>query len=122
MRLAARERASSHGRGVAFQRDPNSDHKHEQVELWLSKHPGFPLHFIPTSNSWLTLVERWFRDLDDKAIRRGVFHSVPNLIAAIEGHLNANNDKPSAFVWTATADEILVKVRRGRLALQGIPT
>jgi len=102
--------------------DNYATHKHEQVELWISKHPRFHLHFIPTSSSWLNLVERWFRDLDDKAIRRGVFHSVPNLIAAIEAYLNANNDNPSAFVWTATADEILVKVRRGRLALQGIPT
>ena len=98
--------------------DNYATHKHEQVELWLSKHPRFHLHFIPTSSSWLNLVERWFRDLDDKAIRRGVFHSVPNLIAAIEAYLNANNDNPTPFVWTATADEILVKVRRGRLALQ----
>jgi transposase len=102
--------------------DNYATHKHEQVELWLSKHPRFHLHFTPTSSSWLNLVERWFRDLDDKAIRRGVFHSVPNLIAAIEAYLNANNDSPSAFVWTATAEEILVKVRRGRVALQGITT
>jgi len=99
--------------------DNYATHKHEQVELWLSKHPRFHLHFTPTSSSWLNLVERWFRDLDDKAIRRGVFHSVPNLIAAIEAYLNANNDSPSAFVWTATVEEILVKVRRGRVALQG---
>ncbi len=100
--------------------DNYATHKHDQVELWLSKHPRFRLHFIPTSNSWLNLVERWFRDLDDKAIRRGVFHSVPNLIAASEAHLNANSDSPRAFVWTATAEEILVKVRRGGVALQSI--
>ncbi|EQD69409.1 ISRSO5-transposase protein, partial [mine drainage metagenome] len=98
--------------------DNYATHKHEQVELWLNKHPRFHLHFIPTSSSWLNLVERWFRDLDDKAIRHGVFHSVPNLIAAIEAYLNANNDSPRVFVWTATAEEILVKVRRGRVALQ----
>jgi len=98
--------------------DNYATHKHEQVALWLNKHPRFHLHFIPTSSSWLNLVERWFRDLDDKAIRRGVFHSVPNLIAAIEAYLNANNDSPRGFVWTATAEEILVKVRRGRVALQ----
>ena len=102
--------------------DNYATHKHDQVELWLSKHPRFHSHFIPTSSSWLNLVERWFRDLDDKAIRRGVFHSVPNLIAAIEAYLNANNASSSAFVWTATAEEILAKVRRGRVALQGIPT
>ncbi|HUY96825.1 MAG TPA: IS630 family transposase [Verrucomicrobiae bacterium] len=102
--------------------DHYATHKHERVELWLSKHPRVHLHFIPTSSSWLNLVERWFRDLDDKAIRRGVFHSVPNLIAAVEAYLNANNDNPRAFVWTATAEEILAKVRRGRVALQGITT
>ncbi|MHB8556135.1 MAG: IS630 family transposase, partial [Candidatus Dormibacteria bacterium] len=64
----------------------------------------------------------WFRDLDDKAIRSGVFHSVPNLIAAVEAYLNANNDSPRAFVWTATAEEILAKVRRGRVTLHGIAT
>ena len=63
-------------------------------------------------------MQRWFRNLDDKAIRRGVFHSVPNLIAAIETYLKANNDNPHAFVWTATAEAILEKVRRGRVALQ----
>ena len=63
-------------------------------------------------------MERWFRNLTDKAIRRGVFHSVPDLIAAIEAYLQANNDEPKPFVWTATADEILEKVRRGRVALQ----
>ena len=98
--------------------DNYATHKHDQVELWLSQHPRFHLHFIPTSSSWLNLVERWFRDLDDKAIRRGVFHSVPNLISAIEAYLNANNDSPRPFIWTATVDEILAKIRRGRVALQ----
>ena len=98
--------------------DNYATHKHDQVGLWLSQHPRFHLHFIPTSSSWLNLVERWFRDLDDKAIRRGVFHSVPNLIAAIEAYLSANNDSPRPFIWTATVDEILAKIRRGRVALQ----
>jgi hypothetical protein len=102
--------------------DNYATHKHDQVALWLRKHPRFHLHFIPTSSSWLYLVERWFRDLDDKAIRRGVFHSVPNLIAAIQAYLSANNDSPHAFVWTATAEQILEKVRRGRVALDRSPT
>jgi len=63
------------------------------------------------------MVERSFREITDKAIRRGVFHSVPDLIAAIEAYLNANNASPKPFVWTATADAILAKVRRGRVAL-----
>jgi DDE superfamily endonuclease len=66
---------------------------------WLDKHPRFHLHFTPTSSSWLNLVERWFRNLTDKAIRRGVFRSVPDLITAIEAYLEANND-PKPFVWT----------------------
>ena len=66
---------------------------------WLDKHPRFHLHFTPTSSSWLNLVERWFRNLTDKAIRRGVFKSVPDLIAAIEDYLQANNDNPRPFEW-----------------------
>ena len=100
--------------------DNYGTHKHANVVAWLAKHPRFHLHFTPTSSSWLNLVERWFRNLTDKAIRRGVFHSVPDLIAAIEAYLQATNDEPKPFVWTATADEILEKVRRGRVALQPI--
>ena len=97
--------------------DNYATHKHENVRKWLSKHPRFHLHFTPTSNSWLNLIERWFGKLTDKAIRRGVFHSVPDLIDAIEAYLNATNDSPTPFVWTATTDQILDKVRRGRVAL-----
>ena len=97
-------------------------HKHENVKKWLAKHPRFHLHFTPTSSSWLNLIERWFGKLTDKAIRRGVFHSVPELIAAIETYLNANNQNPEPFIWTATAEQILTKVRRGRVALETITT
>ena len=100
--------------------DNYGTHKHPTVRAWLEKHPRFHLHFTPTSSSWLNLVERWFRNLSDKAIRRGVFHSVPDLIEAIDDYLNANNDDPKPFVWTATAEEILTKVRRGRVALESI--
>ena len=100
--------------------DNYGTHKHPNVTAWLTKHPRFHLHFIPTSSSWLNLVERWFRNLTDQAIRRGVFNSVPNLITEIEAYLVANNDDPKPFVWTATADEILAKVRRGRVALEQI--
>src|SRR5437763_6821095 len=93
-------------------------HKHANVAEWLAKHPRFHLHFTPTSSSWLNLVERWFRDLTDKALRRGVFHSVNELITAIEDYLKATNDNPKPFVWTATAEQILAKVARGRVALQ----
>jgi hypothetical protein len=80
----------------------------------------FHLHFTPTSSSWLNLVERWFRELTDKNIRRGSFPSVPDLIASIEDYLRVHNDDPKPYVWTATAESILEKVRRGRLALQRV--
>ncbi len=98
--------------------DNYATHKHANVRTWLAKHPRFHLHFTPTSSSWLNLVERWFRDLTDKAIRRGVFHSVDDLIATIEDYLRVNNDDPKPFVWTATAEQILAKVARGRVALE----
>jgi transposase len=101
--------------------DNYGTHTHDNVVAWLDKHPRFHLHFIPTSSSWLNMVERWFRELTEKAIRRGVFKSVPDLIAAIEAYLQANNNDPKPFVWTATAEEILEKVSRGRVALASIP-
>jgi transposase len=93
-------------------------HKHDNVNAWLEKHPRFHLHFTPTSSSWLNLVERWFRELTDKALRRGVFHSVPDLVAAIEEYLNAHNDDPKPFVWTASIDSILEKVGRCKAVLE----
>src|SRR5664279_4739794 len=98
--------------------DNYATHKHADVTAWLAKHPRFHLHFTPTSSSWLNLVERWFRDITDKAIRRGVFPSVPDLIAAIEDYLRVNNADPKPFMWTASAESILEKVRRGRVALE----
>jgi transposase len=100
--------------------DNYGTHNHANVTAWLAKHPRFHLHFTPTSSSWLNMVERWFRDLTDKAIRRGVFGSVPELIAAIEEYLKVHNEDPKPFVWTATADEILAKVRRGRVTLEKV--
>ena len=104
------------GRDVTLTEPAPSDddwylnHKHANVDAWLAKHPRFQLHFIPTSSSWLNLIERSFRELTENAIRRGVFHSVPELIAAIERFLAAHNDDPKPFVWTASADAILAKV------------
>jgi transposase len=98
--------------------DNYSTHKHANVQAWLAKNPRVHMHFTPTSSSWLNLVERWFRELTDKALRRGVFHSVPDLIAKIEEYLAAHNANPKPFVWTATTEDILAKVARGRVALQ----
>jgi len=102
--------------------DNYSTHKHENVKKWLAKHPRFHLHFTPTSSSWMNLIERWFGKFTEKAIRRGVFRSVPELIAAIEAYLKANNENPTPFIWTATTDQILAKVRRGRATLEAITT
>jgi transposase len=98
--------------------DNYGTHKHPDVQAWRARHKRFHFHFTPTSSSWLNLVERWFRELTDKALRRGSFNSVPELIAAIEEYLDAHNEDPKPFVWTATAESILEKVRRGRAALQ----
>ena len=95
-------------------------HKHANVNAWLAKHPRFHLHFTPTSSSWLNLVERWFKELTDKAIRRGIFYSVPDLIAAIQQYLDAHNDDPKPFVWTASIDTILEKVARCKAVFETV--
>jgi transposase len=86
-------------------------HTHPNVRAWLAKHPRVTLHFVPTSSSWLNLVERWFRDLTGKKIRRGSFTSVAELIAAIEDYIAHHNANPKPYKWTKTAEEIIQKVR-----------
>jgi transposase len=90
--------------------DNYGTHKHPHVQSWLARHQRFHLHFTPTSSSWLNLVERWFRELTDKRIRRGSFSSVPELIVAIQEFITANNDTPKPFVWTASVEKILEKI------------
>jgi len=97
--------------------DNYSTHKTPQVRAWLDKHPRFKLHFIPTSSSWLNLVERFFAEITDKRIRRGVFKSVEQLEAAIHDFLAKHNTAPKPFVWHTPAKKIIAKVRRGRAAL-----
>ncbi len=98
--------------------DNYGTHTHPNVKAWLKKHPRFHLHFTPTSSSWLNLVERWFRELTQKAIRRGVFPSVPALIEAIQAYVDAYNEDPKPFVWTATVESIVEKVTRCKAILQ----
>lgn len=98
--------------------DNYGTHKHPNVMRWLSLHPRFFLHFTPTSSSWLNLVERWFRELTQKRLRRGVFRSVPELIAAIEGFLASHNQEPKPFVWTASANAIVEKVSRCKVIFE----
>jgi len=95
-------------------------HKHEKVQSWLKRHPRFVLHFVPTSSSWLNLVERWFGHLDQKAIRRGVFRSVDELKASIDAFTTAWNKDPKPFVWTATVESITEKLSRCRQTLEKI--
>lgn len=92
--------------------DNYGTHKHPAIQNWLAQHPRFHLHFTPTGSSWLNLVERWFRDLTAKRIRRGTFHSVQELVAAIREYLEHNNQEPRPFVWKASAENILEKVAR----------
>lgn len=100
--------------------DNYGTHKHANVRAWLKRHPRFVLHFVPTSSSWLNLVERWFGELDSKAIRRGVFRSVEDLEASIGAFLKAWNQDPQPYVWTATVDSITDKLSRCRRTLEKI--
>lgn len=97
--------------------DNYATHKHPKVKSWLKRHPRFHVHFIPTSSSWLNLIERWFRDITDKRIRRGIFRSVNELVKAITDYIAEHNENPKSFSWTAKAEEILAKVRRARRVL-----
>ena len=98
--------------------DNYGTHKTAGVKAWLARHPRFKLHFIPTSSSWLNLVERFFAEITGKRIRRGVFKSVAELEAAIYDYLAKNNASPKPFVWTKTADVILAKNARAHAALE----
>jgi len=98
--------------------DNYGTHTHPRVEEWLRKHPRFHLHFTPTSSSWLNLIERWFAELTRKRIRRGVFQSVPNLIAAIEEFIRINNQQPQPFVWTKRVDQILEKLKHCKAVIE----
>jgi len=100
--------------------DNYGTHKHPRVKRWVRRHPRFHLHFIPTSSSWLNMVERWFRDLTDKRIRRGSFRNVRELIAAIHEYLDHHNQHPRIFTWTASAERILAKVAKCQEALDAL--
>jgi transposase len=102
--------------------DNYATHKHPKVKAWLKRHKRFYVHFIPTSSSWLNVIERFFRDLDDKRVRRGAFRSVPELIDAVMGYIEEHNENPKPFIWKKTADQIIEKVGRARLALNNAPT
>ena len=97
--------------------DNYATHKHPKVERWLARHPRFHMHFTPTGCLWLNMVERFFRDLTENRLRRGVFRSVEELITAIFDYIDHHNESPKPFIWTAKAADILEKVKRARAVL-----
>src|SRR5712691_7526733 len=100
--------------------DNYATHKTPAVQRWLKRHQRFKLHFTPTSSSWLNLVERLFAEITRQRIRRGVFHSVPELEAAIIEWINHRNARPKPFIWTATAKSIILKRHRAKKALANL--
>jgi transposase len=100
--------------------DNYGTHKKDKVQQWLEKHPRFKQHFIPTSSSWLNIVERWFRELTDKAVRRSTFNSVSVLNKVINEFIESWNDKPRPFVWTASVESILLKMEKAKRTLENI--
>lgn len=111
------ERSAPAGKEIHVICDNYATHKHAKVKAWLERRPHMHVHFTPTSASWLNMVERFFRNLTDKCVRRGVFHSVADLERAIHEYIQAHNESPAPFIWTAQAKDILEKVKRGRAKL-----
>jgi transposase len=97
-------------------------HKTPEVKRWLKRHPRFHMHFIPTSSSWLNLVERWFREITDKRIRRGSFTGVEPLVETIMDYIAKHNENPKTFVWTAKVENILAKVAQAPTVLNNVQT
>jgi transposase len=100
--------------------DNYGTHGTPEVKTWLKRHPRFVVHYVPTSCSWLNLIERWFAELTNKRIRRGSFFSVGELVTAIQEFLSAWNENPKPFVWTATVESIVAKLSRCRQTLEQI--
>ena len=111
------ERETPPGLDLPLIVDNDATHKHPKVGSGLKRHPRFHLHFTPTRASWLNMVERFFRDLSQKAIERGVFPSVPELINTIENYVENHNRDPKPLIWTARASDILAKVVTARARL-----
>ena len=100
--------------------DNYATHKHPKVKAWFGRNKRFHVHFTPTSASWLNMIERFFRDLTHNRLKRGVFYSVDELTAAIEEYIAIHNANPKPFIWTAKAQDILEKVKRGRAKLDTV--
>ena len=111
------DRETPKGKTLHLIADNYATHKHPSVQEWLAKHPRFNMHFTPTSASWLNMVERFFRDISENRLRRGVFTSVPELVAAIDEYVAHHNTNPKPFIWTKSARDILQKVIRANSRL-----
>jgi transposase len=90
-------------------------HRTARVKRWVLRHPSFHFHFVPTSSSWLNQVERWFKEITDKRVRRGTFHSEGELIEAVQLYIERYNEVPKPFLWRATGEQILAKIQKHRL-------
>jgi transposase len=111
------DEATPEGKQLHLIADNYATHKHPKVQRWLQRHPRFHVHFTPTGSSWLNMVERFFRDLTQSRLKRGVFRDVGELVTAIDQYVDRHNDNPKPFIWTAKASDILEKVKRARKAL-----
>ena len=111
------DKLTEKGKDIHLIVDNYATHKHPLVKRWLERHPRFHVHFTPTSCSWLNMVERFFRDLTDKQLRRGVFRNVEELLESIGEYIDNHNRHPKPFIWTAKASDILEKVKRAQAAL-----
>ena len=111
------DRETPKGKTLHLICDNYATHKHEKVLEWMSRHKRVHVHFTPTSASWLNMVERFFRDISEQRLRRGVFTSAPELEAAIDEYIVHHNKNPKPFIWTAKASDILQKVIRANSRL-----
>jgi len=111
------DRETPKGKTLHLICDNYATHKHEKVLEWMAKHKRVHVHFTPTSASWLNMVERFFRDISEQRLRRGVFTSVPELEVAIDEYIVHHNKDPKPFIWTAKASDILQKVIRANSRL-----
>ena len=111
------DRAVAPGKDIHIICDNYATHKHENVKRWLEKHKRFHVHFTPTSSSWLNMIERFFRDLTQNRLRRGVFQDLEQLIMGIGDYIDGHNKNPKPFIWTAKASDILEKVTRAQAVL-----
>lgn len=114
------ERQADANIDLHFILDNYATHKHAKVQAWLERHPRVHFHFLPTSSSWLNLVERFFRELSQRQLKRLAVSSVDELIQAITAYIDRRNREPRPFVWTASAQDILTKVQKGNKTLEAL--